>query len=218
MKSCYCLYSANSRASQLWKQHRQTISKTGTHICLICQHITATPITNSELRGRWQRGHSAVHGCVSRRQREERKSGARASVCSQHGCALQVNAQVPPSPLSSEAAAGNLKPMMSSSESTGYWQSVRKCTQPKVNITQLLGLIVFTVAQLWWIKGLTDKVWYMCKGRQRVVTGEVSERGRWLDKDSTCGSKVGPFCLMCQFEWYVPHRAESLQSTTYLTT
>lgn len=67
-----------------------------------------------------------------------------------------------PDPLGTEATAGNLTPMMSSSESTGYRQSVRKCTKPKVNITQLLGLIVFTVEQLWWIKGFTDKVLYMC--------------------------------------------------------
>lgn len=79
-------------------------------------------------------------------------------VYSQLGSVLQVYAQAPPAPLGTEATAGNLKPMMSSSESRGYRQSVRKCTKPKVNIAQLLGLIVFTVAQLWWIKGFTVHV------------------------------------------------------------
>lgn len=61
-------------------------------------------------------------------------------------------------PWEPEAATGNLISMMSFCERTGYRQSVRKCTKPKVNITQLRGLIVFTVDQLWWIKGFTDKV------------------------------------------------------------
>lgn len=78
-----------------------------------------------------------------------------------------------PDPMGTKATAGNLKPMMSSSESTSYQRPVRKCTKPKVNITQLRGLIVFTVEQLWWIKGFTVKVWYMCKERQRVFAREV---------------------------------------------
>ena len=44
-----------------------------------------------------------------------------------------------------------------------YRQSVRKCTKPKINITQLLGLIVFTVEQLGWIKeGPLIKYGYKC--------------------------------------------------------
>lgn len=39
-------------------------------------------------------------------------------------------------------------------ELAGYRRAVRKCTRPKVNITQLLGLIVFTIAQLWRIRGV----------------------------------------------------------------
>lgn len=100
----------------------------------------------------------------------------RMGVYSQHGSVLQVYAQAPPAPLGTEATAGNLKPMMSSSESRGYRQSVRKCTKPKVNITQLPGLIVFTVAQLWWIKGFADKVRYMCEERRGVFAGEVCEK------------------------------------------
>lgn len=104
------------------------------------------------------------------------------SVYSEHGSALQVYAQATPTPWETEATAGNLKPMMSSSESTGYRQPVRKCTKPKVNITQLLGLIVFTVEQLWWIRGFTDKVRYMCK--ERLRQGGLREES-CLDKDST---------------------------------
>lgn len=40
-------------------------------------------------------------------------------------------------------------------ELAGYWRAVKKCTSPKDNIAQLLGLILFTVAQLRWI---TDPV------------------------------------------------------------
>lgn len=97
-------------------------------------------------------------------------------VYSQHGSVLQVYARAPPAPLGTEATAGNLKPMMSSSESRGYRQSVRKCTKPKVNITQLLGLIVLTVAQLWWIKGFADKVRHMCEERRGVFAGEVCDK------------------------------------------
>lgn len=99
------------------------------------------------------------------------------SVYSQHGSALQVYAQAPPNPLGTEATAGNLKPMMSSSENTGYRQSVRKCTRPKVNITRLLGLIVFTVVQLWWIKAFAGK-----KVR-RVRRGKEPSLGRFMRQE-----------------------------------
>lgn len=92
MKPNYCLYSANSRALQLWKQQWQTIYKRGTHICLICQRIITEPITSSERGGREV---SRLCMCLSRRrgEREERKS-----VYSQHGSALQAYAQAPRPP------------------------------------------------------------------------------------------------------------------------
>lgn len=68
-----------------------------------------------------------------------------------------------------EAAAGNPKPMMSSSEGAGYRHSARKRAKPKVNTAQLAGLIVFTVTQLWWIKGFADKVCYTCNERPSVL-------------------------------------------------
>ena len=88
----------------------------------------------------------------------DRREREREGVHPQHGSILPAYVQDPPTPLmGTEAMAGNLKPMMSSSESTGYRHSVRKCTKPKVNITQLPGLIVFTVAQLRRIKGFPIK-------------------------------------------------------------
>lgn len=65
----------------------------------------------------------------------------------------------------------------------GYRQLVRKCTNPKVNITQSLGLIVFTVEQLWWIRRFADKVRYMCKEmlRFRSLTSILHlKNAQWL--------------------------------------
>ena len=135
-------HSANSRAFQVWKQPKTNyLPEGGTHICLICQHIITEPITNSELTARWQGGQSAVHVCV----------------WAERICSLQVRAPSP-TPLGNRSRSGQPEtPWCHPRESTGYRQSVRKCTRPKVNITQLLGLIVFTVEQLRWITGLVDK-------------------------------------------------------------
>lgn len=83
----YCLYLANSRTFQLRKPLWQTISEKWNHICLICQHIIARPITNCELRVRWQGGQSTV--CIYESEPE--------SICSQRGSVLQVYAQAPAS-------------------------------------------------------------------------------------------------------------------------
>lgn len=59
--------------------------------------------------------------------------------------------------------------MMSSPVRAGYRHSARKRPDPKVNSAQLARLIVFTVTQLWRIKGFADKVRYMCNERPSVL-------------------------------------------------
>lgn len=65
----------------------KTICKRGTHICLICQHIITEPITNPELRVRWQRGQPT--GCVCESRRREKENIYRSRI-------LQVSKLSPP--------------------------------------------------------------------------------------------------------------------------
>lgn len=94
----YSLYSANSRAFQLWKQH---YLQEGTHICLICQHILTEPITNSELTA--EVADRSVD-CVCMHHSEQREW------VSIHSMDLLSRSMPPPPPWETEGTAGNLKP------------------------------------------------------------------------------------------------------------